>query len=210
MKPCKFTMKIILILCLVIGISLILAPVSAACAPGYHSCGGRCVACPSGSILGSDCKCHQQCGSSNTYCTSGKCCNGHCTTCPDGSILGSDCKCHQQRGTSNTYCTSGKCCDGHCATCPSGSILGDDCKCHKSCGSSGTYCSSGSCCDGNCVSCSSGYLGTDCKCHSQGLSPTVVQETETPDTISVSEDQKQMAKEGITIAKILKFLKAIF
>jgi hypothetical protein len=172
---------------LLIGLVLIITPVTAACAPGYHSCGGRCVACPSGSILGSDCKCHQECGDS-----------GH-------------------------YCTSGRCCGDRCVACPSGSILGTDCLCHKPCGSSGLYCKSGSCCNDRCVSCSSGYLGTDCKCHSQVSNPVtnqitsqitqrVTNQVTTTNDISDSTssddldagDATKLGKIGLFLAKIVK------
>ena len=147
-------------------IFLISIPAGAACQSGYHACNGRCVACPSGSVLGSDCKCHAACGDSSHYCTGGSCCGGHCISCPSGSVLGSDCNCHTACGDSSHYCTSGSCCGGHCISCPSGSVLGSDCNCHTACGSSTTYCSSGSCCNGNCVSCSDGeILGDDCLCH---------------------------------------------
>lgn len=80
---------------------MIISPVTAACSPGYQSCKGMCYDCPSGTILGSDCKCHKPCGNSNNYCTSGSCCGGDCLSCPSGSILGSDCKCHTQTSNSN-------------------------------------------------------------------------------------------------------------
>ena len=166
---CMKTQKIsflVFFLLVLFFIGLCIVPVSAKCQQGYQSCNGRCVACPTGSILGSDCKCHKPCGSSNTYCTSGTCCNGKCVSCPSGTMLGSDCKCHKPCGSSSKYCTGGTCCNGNCVSCPSGTMLGSDCKCHKPCGSSSKYCTGGTCCNGNCVSCPSGtMLGSDCLCH---------------------------------------------
>jgi len=211
MKHTKFTSRFFLFFLIVVGVTLILSPVSAACASGYHACGGKCVGCPSGSVLGSDCKCHQQCGSSNTYCTSGRCCNGHCVSCPSGSILGTDCKCHAACGSSGRYCGSdSNCCNGNCLSCPSGTILGSDCKCYKSCGSSGNYCISGTCCDGKCISCSSGYLGTDCKCHSQISNNEKNSVTNTSVVDSDYEDEAHIVKGGFSLAKIIKFLASLF
>jgi hypothetical protein len=51
------------------------------------------VSCRAGYILGSDCNCHEPCGSS--YCTSGTCCNDRCLSCSSG-YLGTDCTCHSQ------------------------------------------------------------------------------------------------------------------
>lgn len=114
---------------LIILLALAVSPVSAACSPGYQACKGMCYSCPSGMILGSDCKCHQSCGSSNHYCTSGTCCGGNCLSCPSGYILGTDCKCHEQCGGSGKYCMSSTCCNDRCLSCDSG-YLGTDCKCH--------------------------------------------------------------------------------
>ncbi len=114
---------------LIIFLALAVSPASAACSPGYHACQGWCYSCSSGMILGSDCKCHQPCGSSNHYCTSGTCCHGNCINCPSGYILGTDCKCHEPCGGSGDYCTSGSCCNDRCLSCDSG-YPGTDCKCH--------------------------------------------------------------------------------
>ena len=156
---------LLLMLCV---FALVVIPADAKCNPGYSLCNGKCIACPSGSVLGSDCKCHKACGDSNRYCTSGSCCSGKCVGCPSGSVLGSDCKCHKACGSSQKYCTSGTCCNDRCVSCPSGSVLGSDCLCHTECGSSGQYCKSGSSClNGKCVSCKEGYyLGKDGSCHS--------------------------------------------
>lgn len=115
---------------LIIVLALTVSPVAAACSPGYQACNGMCYSCPSGTTLGSDCKCHQSCGSSNHYCISGTCCGGKCLSCPSGYILGSDCKCHEPCGSSGEYCTSGTCCNDRCLSCNSG-YLGTDCECHN-------------------------------------------------------------------------------
>lgn len=52
--------------------------------------------CPSGYTKGDDGLCHEVCGSSNTYCTSGSCCNGECLSCQEGSYLAIDCKCYSK------------------------------------------------------------------------------------------------------------------
>lgn len=158
--------RLVFLLCLAV-IGLIISPVSAICSPGYTACNGQCLACRTGTVLGSDCRCHLACGDTNHYCSSGQCCNGRCVNCPSGSILGSDCSCHKPCESSSTFCASGSCCNDQCVSCSSGQILGQDCLCHKECGDSG-YCRSGSSClNGECVSCREGYyLGIDGSCHS--------------------------------------------
>ena len=157
-----------ILLVLLFLIAVCIAPVAGKCQQGYQTCNGKCLSCPSGTILGSDCKCHKPCGNSNRYCTSGSCCDGHCLNCPTGSVLGSDCTCHKTCGSSTKFCTSGSCCNDKCVSCSSGKVLGSDCLCHTTCGSSGQYCRVGSSClNGKCVSCKDGYyLGKDGSCHS--------------------------------------------
>ncbi len=121
---------IICIAFLIIGLVIMIAPVTAACASGYNLCNGKCLSCPSGSILGSDCKCHAACGDTGRSCINGKCCDDHCVNCPAGYILGTDCLCHKSCGSSDLYCTSGTCCNDRCVSCSSG-YLGTDCKCHS-------------------------------------------------------------------------------
>jgi len=48
------------------------------CPTGSYSCNNQCLSCSSGYIMGTDCLCHQPCGSSTTYCQSGSCYNGRC------------------------------------------------------------------------------------------------------------------------------------
>jgi len=196
---------------LFVAICLIISPVSAACNPGYKSCNGQCLACPSGTVLGPDCRCHPACGDSTHSCQSGQCYNGRCVTCPSGSILGTDGNCHKPCGSSTTFCPSGStCCNGGCASCPSGQILGDDCLCHESCGSSGNYCTSGTCCNDKCLSCPSGYLGTDCQCHVQVSNSDTNSNNLTEDTKSETETAGTIGKIGLFLAKIARIISKIF
>lgn len=65
------------------------------CPEGFYSYNNKCVSCDSGFILGKDGKCHQPCGDSNTYCTSGYCFNGRCVDCQAGYYLTTDGKCYR-------------------------------------------------------------------------------------------------------------------
>jgi len=49
------------------------------CPEGSYSCNSQCLSCSAGYIMGTDCLCHQPCGSPTTYCQSGSYCyNGIC------------------------------------------------------------------------------------------------------------------------------------
>ena len=133
--------------------------------------------CPYGEILGSDGRCHAECGSSGSYCGSGSSCyNNHCITCPAGYTIGSDGACHAACGNLSTYCGSGSSCyNGKCVACPSGDILGTDGVCHASCGTIG-YCSSGSYCSNDrCISCPGGYsIGSNGECYANRENQSVI------------------------------------